>query len=376
MNFTYTEQQKILIKTARNFLETYCPKTLVREMEKDEKGFTVEIWHKMANLGWQGLIFPQEYGGADGDFMDLTVLLEEMGRACLSEPFFSSVVLCGLGILEVGSKEQKMKFLPKIARGDLIFTLALTEPSASYDPASITVKASPHNSSYIINGTKLFVPNVQIADYLVCVTKTESAPKRDGITLFLIDAKNLGISYTLLKTTDGSKQYELTFNNVEVPSENMLGELHQGWPTVQKVLTKAVVAKCAEMLGGLQKVLEMSVQYAKDRVQFGRPIGANQAIQFHCADIAIIVDASRFLTYQAAWKISKGLPCITEVAAAKAWVSEAYPRVCYLGQLIHGGIGFCLEHDLSFYISRAKAAEVTFGDASLHREVIAQELGL
>jgi alkylation response protein AidB-like acyl-CoA dehydrogenase len=375
MNFAYTEEQEMLRKTARNFLETYCPKTLVREMEKDEKDFPVEIWHEMANLGWQGLIFPQEYGGAGGNFLDLIVLLEEMGRACLTEPFFSSIVLGGLVILEVGSTEQKMKLLPKIARGDLILTLALTEPSASYDSASITVKASPHNSFYIINGTKLFVPNVQIADYLVCVTKTGSTP-RGGITLFLIDAKSPGISYTLLKTTDGSKQYELTFNSVEVSPENMLSELDHGWQTVQKVLAKAAVAKCAEMLGGLQKVLEMSIQYAKDRVQFSRPIGANQAIQFHCADIAITVDASRFLTYQAAWRISKELPCIKEVAMAKAWVSEAYPRVCYLGQLVHGGIGFCLEHDLSFYISRAKAAEVTFGDTSLHHEVIAQELGL
>jgi alkylation response protein AidB-like acyl-CoA dehydrogenase len=287
------------------------------------------------------------------------------------------VVLGGLCILEAASEKQKRELLPRIASGDLILALALTEPSAGYEPASINMPARADKESYVIDGTKLFVADANTADYLVCVTRSEDRTTEEaGITLFLVDARSPGIEYSLLKTIDGSKQCEVSFNNVDVPRDNQLGELGQGWSVVEKVLARAKVAKCAEMVGGISRVLEMSQQYAKERVQFGRPIGVNQAIQFHCANMVIDADIARFLTYKAAWHISESLPCAKEVAAAKAWVSDAYLQVTYLGQLVHGGIGFCLEHDLSLYIKRAKAAEVTFGDAGLHREVIAQELGL
>ena len=377
MDLGFTEEQEMLRTAARDFLEKECPKSLVKEMAEDEKGYTPELWRKMAELGWMGLVIPEEYGGMEMSFLDLVVLLEEIGRACLPAPFFSTVVLGGFTILDAGNEEQKKEFLPKIANGDLILTVALTEPSAKYDPASITVKAVPDKDDYIISGTKLFVENAHIADYLVCVTRTkDGASPEEGITLFLVEGGSPGMTTTLLKTIAGDKQCEVVFDNVKVPTKNILGEVDKGWVEVEKTLQRAAVAKCAEMVGGAQQVLEMTVDYAKERVQYERPIGSFQAIQHQCANMLMDVINSRNLTYQAGWKISEGLPCAKEVAMAKAWVSDAYERVTFFGHKIHGGIGLTDDHDLPLYFKRAKASELAFGDGDFQREVVAKELGL
>ncbi len=377
MDLDFTEEQEMLKTMARDFLEKECPKTLVREMEEDDKGYSPGLWKKMADVGWMGLVFPEKYGGMEGNFLDLAVLLEEMGRALLPGPFFPTVVLCGSLILAAGSEEQRQEFLPKIASGEMILTLALTEPSARYDAASISVRAVAEKDEYVIDGIKLFVPDVHVADYLLCVTRTkEGAAPEDGITLFLVDARSPGITCTLLKTIAGDKQCEVVFDKVRVPKKNILGELDRGWPVVEKTLEQAAVAKCAEMVGGAQQVLEMTVAYAKERVQFDRAIGSFQAIQHYCANMATDVDGMRFITYEAAWKISEGLPVAMEAAMAKAWASDAYRRITALGHQIHGGIGFTKDHDMQLYFRRAKAAEVTFGDGDFHREAVAQQLGL
>lgn len=377
MDLGFSEEQEMLRTTTRDFLTNECPAELVKEMVEDEKGYTPELWRKMAELGWMGLTFPEEYDGMGMTFLDLVVLLEEIGRACLPGPFFSTVVLAGYAILEAGSEEQKKELLPKISNGELILTLALTEPSASYEPGGIKVKASPKNGDYVINGTKLFVPDANVADYMICVARTkDSASPEEGITLFLVDAKSPGISTTLLKTIAGDKQCEVIFNDVKVPKGNILGELDKGWPVVEKVLEKATVGLCAQMVGGAQKAMEMSVDYAKERIQFGRPIGSFQSIQNYCADMITDVDGSKYITYEAAWKLSEGMPAAMEVSMAKAWTSEACCRVTALGHQIHGAIGFTVDHDLPLYFKRAKAGEATFGNADLHREMVAKQLGL
>lgn len=376
MDLSLDETQEMLRKMARDFFMDKCPKSLVREMVADERGYPPELWREMSQLEWMGLIIPEEYGGTGGSFLDLAVLLEEMGRACLPGPFFSTVVLGGLTLLEAGNEEQKKEFLPRLSRGELIFTLALTEPSAKYTPDAIQVKAKAEGEEYVIDGIKLFVPDAHIADYIICAARTREAPPPEGITLFLVDAKSPGISSTLLQTIAGDKQCEVVLDKVRVPKKNILGELNQGWSYIEKVLQKAAVAKCAEMVGGAQQVLEMCVSYAKERVQFGRPIGSFQAIQHHCANMATDVDGSRFITYQAAWKLSESLPSTKEVAMAKAWVSDAFRRVTALGHQVHGGVGFIEDHDMPLYYKRAKAWELVFGDAGFHREKVAQELGL
>jgi len=377
MDFALSEEQEMLRKMARDFLENECPKSLVREMEEDEKGYSPELWKKMADLGWMGLVLPAEYGGEGMAFLDLAILIEEMGRALVPAPYLSTVVYCGMPILAAGTKEQKKEFLPKIAKGDLILSLALTEPSASWNPSDTDPKAVADGDDFVTNGTKLFISDAHIADCLLCVTRTKkSKGGEDGITLFLVDAKSKGISLTALKTIGDDKQFEVVFKNVRVPKSNMLGELNGGWAVIRDMLPKATLAQCALMVGGAQQVLEMTVNYAKERVQFGKPIGSFQAIQHKCANMATDVDGCRFITYEAAWKLSEGLPCSLEVSMAKAWVSEAYRRTCAEGHQIHGGIGFIKDHDMQLYYRRAKTSELLFGDADYHRELGAQQIGL
>ena len=324
-----------------------------------------------------GLVFPEKYGGGEMGFLDLAVLLEEMGRACLPGPYFSTVILGGLPILDAGSEEQKQKYLPKIASGETIFTLALTEPSATYGANNIEVQAIADGDAYILNGTKLFVPDAHIADYMLVVARTDDKARGEaGITIFIVDAKSPGISHVMLKTMANDNLCEVVFDQVSVPTENILGQLNQGWSEVQQIIQRAAVAKCCEVVGCVQQALDMTVDYAKERKQFGRPIGSFQIIQHYCADMATDVDGARLSTYQAVWMMSEGLPCTLEIAVAKAWAGEASQRIMALAHQIHGAIGYSIDHDLQFYTRRAKAAEATFGDASFYREVVAQEMEL
>jgi alkylation response protein AidB-like acyl-CoA dehydrogenase len=377
MDLGLSEEQEMLKKLARDFLQKECPKRLIRQLDESDEGYSSELWRKMVELGWMGLVFPEKYGGSGRSFLDLAILLEEMGYNIVPGPFFSTVVLGGLSILTAGNEEQKMEFLPRIASGEVILGLALTEPSASYDAASVKTKAILRDGEYVIKGTKLFVLNANIADYILCVARTkETKNPEDGITLFLVDARSPGLTCTLLQTLARDKQCEVIFDNVTVSENNVVGKKDEGWPIVKDILQKAAVAKCAEMVGGAQAALDMAVNYAKERVQFGRPIGSFQAIQHYCANMAMDVGGSRFVTYKAAWKISEGLPAALDAAIAKAWVSEAYGRVALSAHQIFGAIGFTMDHDMHLYYRQAKAAEIIFGGADFHRAIVAHEVGL
>ena len=377
MDFNLSEEQEMLRKSARDLLEDKCPKTLVREMETDEKGYPPELWQEIAGLGWMGLAFPESYGGSGMGFIDLAILLEEMGRACLPGPFFSSVVLGGFTILDAGSDAQKQKYLLDIGSGRSIFTLALTEVSSWYDAASITATATADGDDFVIEGTKLFVPDAHVADHLLCVARTEqSVNPEEGLTVFIVEASSPGLSHSALKTISGDKLFEVVFDRVRVPKENILGQPGKGWVLVQRIIERGAAAKCCDLVGGLQRVLEMTLDYAKERQQFDRPIGSFQVIQHYCADMATDVDSTRFSTYQAAWMLSEGLPCCKEIAVAKAWAGEAYERVVTLAHQIHGAIGCTIDHDLQFYTKRGKAAQLNFGDGDYHRETVARQMGL
>jgi 3-oxocholest-4-en-26-oyl-CoA dehydrogenase beta subunit len=377
MDLDFTQEQDMLRTSARDFLTTECDKAKVRKLEEDEKGYSPEIWGKMAELGWLGLMIPDKYEGMGMGFMDLVVVLEEIGRNILPSPFFATVVLGAPPIVEAGSEEMKKDILPRVSKGEAILTLALTEPSASYKADGVELKAAAKGDSFVLNGTKLFVEHGNNASYMVVVARTKSGGNpENGITLFLVDARSPGIKVEVVDAIGLDKQCEVAFKNVSVPKKNIIGELDKGWPIVAKTLQLATMAKCAEMTGGMQAVLDMSVAYAKERVQFGKPIGSFQAIQHHCANMLIDVEGSKFLTYQAAWKVSEGMDATLEVSMAKAWVSEAYRRVARLGHQIHGGIGFCMDHNMPLYFKHAKEAESLFGTADWHREKVAQELGL
>ncbi len=376
MDFGFSEEQEILRKMAHDFLEKEFPKTLVREMEEDLTGFRSDIWKNMAELGWMGLIIPEEYGGSSCTFMDLVVLMEEMGRACLVSPFFSTVT-CSFLLLDAGREEQKKEFLPKIAAGEKIFTLALTEPSATYDASGIATRAVEDEGQYIINGTKLFVHDAQVVDYFLCVAKTNplSSPE-ESISIFLVDAKSRGIKITPLPTIADDKQTEVVLDNVLVPKENTLGELNAGWPTVRKALDRAVITKCAEMIGGADWTVENCVDYVKERVQFGKPIGSFGIIQHYLAEMWTEIGHAKRLVYHAAWLIDQGAGCAKEVAMANARMSEVYKRVTRTGVQIFGGIGTTREHDMGLYYRRARQGIPLFGSPDSCRERVAYEVGL
>ena len=374
MDLGLNETQQMLRNSAREFLQAECPDTYVREMEEDERGYTPEMWQKVAEQGWLGLIIPEEYGGVGLSYLDLSVLLEETGRALLPGPFFSTVVMGGMAIMDAGSEEQKQGLLPQISEGQLIVTLALTEPSARWDAEGVEMTATQSGDGWTLNGVKLFVPNAHVSDTYVVAARTGEG-ERD-VTLFLVPRGTDGVNHTLLKTIASDRQSELVFENASVPASAVLGEVNGGWDTIEKVLAWGAIGKCAEMVGGAEQVLDMTVEYAKQRTQFGRPIGSFQAIQHHCANMATDVEGSRYITYQAAWRLSEGEDATQEVAMAKAWVSDAYRRICALGHQCHGAIGFTKEHNMQLYSRRAKAAELAFGDTDFHLETVAEGIGL
>jgi alkylation response protein AidB-like acyl-CoA dehydrogenase len=377
MDFDFNDEQKMLKQGARDFFEKECPKSLVKQMMEDEKGNPPELWKKMAQLGWLGLIYPEQYGGGEGNMIDLIAIEEEMGRACLPGAFFSTVLLGGLFILRNGSEEQKKEILPRMINGQLILTLAVTEPSDSNEASAIGVEAKSEKDDYIINGTKLFVPDANIADYIICIARTKKGTTpEDGLTAFLVDRKSPGITYTLLKTLAGNKLCEVVFDKVKVSKKNIIGKLDQAWVPLQLTLQQATIAQCAEMVGGAQRALEIAADHAKKRVQFDRPIGSFPVIQHVVANMMMDVDASRFLTYEAAWKYAEGMPCAREIAMAKLWTSEAFQRTTAAGHQILGGIGYTMDGEMHLYFRRAKAAEAALGDSKFHREALAKELGM
>jgi alkylation response protein AidB-like acyl-CoA dehydrogenase len=377
MDISLSEAQELLQGSARDFLQKECPIRLVRAMEADDRGYDPSLWKQMGDLGWIGLVLPEEYGGSGGTMMDLVVLLEEFGRALVPGPFVPTVVQVGLPILWAGTEQQKRGYLPRLAQGELIGTMAWYEPSATSQPSGIDATASQQGEDYVLNGTKLCVPFAHAADYLLTVAHTGTgATPADGISLFLVDAKSPGVAITKLRTIADDHQCEVVLTDVRVPRSQVLGEPGKGWAIINQVLQYGAVAKCAEMVGIAQQAFEISLNYAKTRVQFGRPIGSFQAIKHKLANMVIDVDGSRYVTYRAAWLLGEGLPAGHESAVAKAWTNEACRRVVKDSQQVHGGIGYTKEYDLQLYTRRAKAAEIAFDDADTHREAVATSLGL
>lgn len=373
MNFDLTEEQKLLKESARNFLSRECPRDLVRTLEEGRE-FPPELWRKMIDLGWTGLIIPVEYGGSGASFLDLAILFEEIGYHICPSPLFATVVLGALPVMAWGTPGQKEDLLPKIAGGERIMTLAVDEPGAYRRAASIATKASAAGDGFVIDGTKLFVPDADRADLLLCAARTGG--DEEDITLFIVEKDAPGITVTPLQTLTGDRQFEVVFSGVPVGKERILGEPDRAWPIVEDIQRKATVVLCAEMIGGAQAVMDMSLEYARERTQFNRPIGSFQAIQHHFANMLADISGSRYLFLKAAWKISEGRDASMDAAMAKARVGEAYRRVTILGHQIFGGIGFTKEHDMYLYHEHSMTGDLKFGGADLHRARVADELGL
>ena len=382
MDMGLSEIQQMLKNSAREFLAQESPLTLVRELENHPQGYTDDLWRHLASLGWTGIPFPEQYGGTGGSFLDLAVLLEEMGRALLPAPYFATVVLGGLTILDAGSDEQKQYLLPGVCAGTVRLTLALTEPSATTEAWGIETVAAPASAGgYTLTGTKLFVPDAHAADVIIVAARTGHAGgnvpgdnPENGISLFFVPADTPGVAVEQISTIGNERLCEVRLDGVAVPDEAVLGEVGRAWPVIERALARATAAHCVQMVGGAEAVVDMTVEYVKQRTQFGRPVGSFQAVQHHCANMATDVEGARHIAYQAAWAIAEGQPARREVAMAKAWCSGAYQRVCSLAHQCHGAIGFTKEHNLQLYTRRAKTQELSYGSVHEHKEVALREI--
>ena len=371
MNFAFSEEQEELRRITRQFLESKSPEAEVRRLMDTDEGYDAAVWGQMANeLGLQSLIIPEEFGGQGFTFVELTVVLEEMGRALLCAPYFSSCVLATSALLHSGDDAAKKEYLPGIASGETIATLAFTEANGRWDEAGITATAAPAGQGYAITGSKMFVLDGAQASLLIVAARTAA-----GVSLFAVDPSAAGVTRTNLATMDQTrKQAKIDF--VDTPG-TLIGSDGAGWVTLDRVLDLAAVALAAEQVGGAQKVLETAVQYAKDRVQFGRPIGSFQAIKHKCADMLLEVESAKSAAYYAAWcaaELNDELPSVASLA--KAYCSEAYFHAAAENIQIHGGIGFTWEHPAHLYFKRAKSSELLFGDPTYHRELLAQRIGI
>lgn len=387
MNVELTEDQVIFRNSLRSFFEKECPKSLVKAWEKDGTGFSHELWGKLCHMGCVGLTFPEKYGGAGADVIYLALFYEEVGRALFPSPHLVTEVLAGTAILLLGSEDQKNTILPEISKGNLIVTSSLLDfMPGNKRPWSVV--SSPWYFSlrqttdygqrslngYVVNGTKLFVPYGHIAHYFLYAADKKASKKQKEIIFFLVKEGRKGMTLRPLKTLSGIKQNEVKLKNLELSEENVLGKADRR--VLKKIVDKGVLAISSEMLGGAQAVLDMAVSYAKDRIQFGKPIGSFQANAFKLADLSIAIEAARLLIYNAAWMMSKDMACGKEISAAKAFISDVYSQATRDCLQLFGGYGFSQEFDIQLYFRREKELELYMGDGDFHREIVAQAMGL
>ena len=378
MDIGFSEEQQLLRDTARKFLDAACTTKFVRERMATAEAVTPQFWSQLAEQGWLGINFAEDDGGSGLGLVDLVVLMEEMGRAVMPGPYFATALLGGAAIREAGSAAQRHEYLPPIAEGRLRATLAAIEPNARWDASGIMMQAQAMRGGFSLSGAKLFVPDAHLADVIVVAARTrDGSTLEDGISLFLVPKDAAGLSVAPMPSIDETRKLcELRFDNVAVPQTALLGALHEGWPALARVYDAASVALAAEMCGGAQRVLEMTVDYAKLRVAFGKPIGSYQGVKHKCSDMLVEVENAKSLTYYAAWAIDEKQPdAPLAVSMAKAYASDASRKVSNAGIQLHGGIGMTWEHDLHLYMKRAKASEVAFGDATWHRERVAALMG-
>ncbi|MDP7412323.1 MAG: acyl-CoA dehydrogenase family protein [SAR202 cluster bacterium] len=377
MDLALTEAQEMLRSSARDFLERECPTSLVRAMEQDDRGYPPQLWEQIAGLGWMGVPFPAEYDGADGSLTDLAVLLEETGRAMTPGPLFTSVVDVGLTILDAGTDTQRKVYIPRLASGALIGSAAILENDARYSAQAITLPAKRIGNGYKISGAKLFVEYANSADLLLVPVRTNaSSTDEDGVTVLLVETSATGVALEPMASIARDRQFAVTFDNVTVSDDAVLGEAGAGWPIVRRMLDRSTILHCAQSVGGAQRVMEMTVDYAKQRVQFGRAIGSFQSVQHDCADMVNAIDAARLATYQAITRLEDGAPADKEIAMAKVLANHAYKWTTLTAQQIHGGVGFMEEYDLQLWTRRAKVAELKFGTSAPHRDTFATAMGL
>ena len=369
MQFELTETQQTLKNTVRKFLAAECPMAEVRRVMETDSAFDATLWRKIADQGWTGMIIPEQYGGFGMGMVEMAATLEEMGRALLPGPFFSTVVMAAPLIERAGGEAQKQKYLGAVARGESRITVAFLEHPPAWSAEAVRMEARASGGGYVLDGKKLFVPDAAVADFLILIARLDG-----DLALFVVEAGAKGLSIAPMASIDPTRRvYEVTLNGVTVAGEEMLASGAFARASLASARAVATAGLVAEMTGGMQRLLDITVEYAKTRKQFGRPIGQFQAVQHQCADMLLYTESSRSAAYYAAYAIQEAIPeAPLAVSVAKAYSSEAYRETGNRAIQVHGGMGFTWENDAHLYYRRAKVSEQTFGDAAFHRELISR----
>ena len=374
MDILPSEEEQMLKNVAREFLEAEVSTALVREMELDGLGYPPALWKQMADLGWLGMSLPEQYGGQGLPLVYLGLIMEEIGRVMAPVPLHSTMV-AALTVDSYGTDQQKQDILPAVADGKMVLTWAVHERDARLIPEAMNLEAKADGDGWILNGTKMFVDNFVVAQRCLVACRTSPASDANqGISLFLVDPNGTGVNQTALVTLAKDKQSRVDFKDHRIESAALVGEIDQGWPIIEAMLDRGTALLCCQMVGAARKDSEMAIEYAKNRVAFGRPIGSFQSVQHMLADMLLHVDGGEMLTFEALWKLDQGLPASVEVSQAKAFCNEKCESVVRTSQVIHGGIGFMMEFDLHLWFRRVTAWTMRMGTTYDHRAKIASAL--
>lgn len=377
IDYELTEDQRSLVTSFREFLQRECPEDLVRKVEVEGTAYSPELWKKMAEVGIQGLGLPEKYGGSGTTFLEMGLFFEEAGRVLLPGPHLSTLAVAGQAILQLGTEEQRRYYLPSIAKGKTIVALALTEKEGEIKPEEMRLQAVPDGNQYRLRGAKYFIKDAKIATHFLVLARTNAtvAPEY-GLTLFLVDAKTPGITVRPFRVISGDLMSEVAFNDVATPTSSVLGGVNRGWFDVQPAIEKGKVALALQMAGAADALMWRTIEYMKERITFGRPLGTNQALQHRMADVAIAVYGARYQGYSVAWKLSQGIPCSDEVSLAKIAASNAYRVSTNEGVQMHGGYGLSMEFYPQLYWRRMRLDEVLLGDSFQEKELVSSAAGL
>lgn len=368
MDLDFTDEQEMLREVVRGVCSTYAPIDVVRELEDDETGYPADLWKQLAELDLIGLMIPTEHGGSGMTALEGVIVYEELGRSLAPSPHFVSAVMSAGVLVRAGSPEQQASLLPRIATGEMVMTTAWLEPSHGFGPEGIALTARADGDEFVLDGTKWHVPYARAADGFVVLARTDA-----GVDLFTVEADRSGISMEQQKTIAADTQYAVTFDGVRVPASNRIGDAGTGWDTWHATMLDGIILLAAQAVGGARFALDMTVQYAKDRQQFDKPIGAFQAIAHYLADASTVVEGATILVYEAAWARANGRPIDLLAPMAKLYACQTFRDVTAMGHQVHGGIGFTVECDMQMYFRRAKQLQLSWWNDRYLEELIAAE---
>jgi alkylation response protein AidB-like acyl-CoA dehydrogenase len=372
MDLDFSEEQEMLRDMVRGVSGEYASFDVVREMEDDPTGYPAELWKQLGELGVLGLLVPEEYTGSGQSMLEAAIVYEEFGRALVPSPHFASCVMSA-GVLQLaGSEEQKQEWLPKIVSGEAILTPAWIEPERGFGARGVQLEAKLDGGEYRLSGTKRHVPFASSAAQLVVLVRTGDG--EDGVDLLLVDPKSPGIEMTQQKSIGSDAQYKVAFDDVRVPVANRIGEAGSGWKTWNEAMHDGIILLAAQAMGGAEKALEITVEYAKERVQFDKPLGAFQAIAHYLADAATTVDGGKTLVYEAAWARSQGKSISRLAPMAKLFACQTYRDVTAMCEQVWGGVGFTIEYDIQLFFRRAKQLQLTWWDTRYLEELVAGDV--